>query len=208
MTDTFQVYLDMDGVLSDFNKGITCPNTYPHLDRTRSRLYDMLPELDGMEQFAMKKWFKDNAIRRKTEQRVYDAYQVFNHYQSKFYYHVEEQGFFYNLDLFPGARELVDGIIELSHGKLPIVLTAPIQTPWCPKEKEAWIERYFPGKFSKFICQKNKFEYAAPNHVLVDDMTKNTIPWVENGGGLAVLYKGDVKDTHEKIRKFRDQLIK
>lgn len=209
-TDSFQVYLDMDGVLSDFGAAVSCPNTYPRLQQTREKLYKMLPELEGhttvgLEQASMKQWFKQNADRRKTDKNVADAWQVFKHYQNMFYCFVEEKGFFENLPLFPGARELVEGCIEVGQGKLPMVLTAPVQTPWCPVEKHTWIERHFSGKFERFICQKNKFEYAAPHSVLVDDMMKNITPWAENGGGLGVLYKGDVEDTLKKIQVFRDQ---
>lgn len=204
--DEFQVYIDQDGVLADFEGSIGCINRYPRLNNLRNEIWGILPQVEGLEQYGMKAWFRDNMDFVRGNKDALDAYRKYKAYSNMFYSHCGAQGFFADLDLFPGAQELVEGVIEIGQGKLPMVLTAPVQTAWCAPEKEAWIKKHFPNKFSRFICQKNKSEFAAPGSVLVDDLLKNTVPWMENGGGLAVLYTGDVASAHKQIQGFYDKM--
>ena len=205
--DSFQVYLDQDGVLADFNTSVSDAKKYPHLARLRQEIWKVLPQLEGFEQYEMKVWFQENAKLITSHKDVVQGHRLFKTYTSAFYAQVGKPGFFAGLDLFPGARSLVDGIIEIGQGKLPNVLTAPVQSAHCAPEKQAWIEKNFNGKFANFICQKNKAEHAAFGRVLVDDLTKNTVPWMEQGGGLAVLYKGDVADAHKQVQEFYDKMV-
>ena len=45
----------------------------------------------------------------------------------------------------------------------------------------------------------DKFKWAAPNHILIDDFTKNTVPW-DNEGGIAILHT-DANKTIEKLEE-------
>ena len=45
----------------------------------------------------------------------------------------------------------------------------------------------------------DKDNWAAPNHILIDDFTKNTVPW-EKEGGIAVLHT----DTAGTIKKLEE----
>lgn len=204
--DSFQVYLDQDGVLADFDASVSDAKKYPHLARLRQEIWKVLPQLEGFEQYEMKVWFQENAKLITSHKDVVQGHRLFKTYTSAFYAQVGKPGFFAGLDMFPGAKELVDGLIEIGQGKLPMVLSAPVQTAWCAPEKEAWIKKNFPNKFSRFICQKNKYEFAAPGSVLIDDLLKNTVPWMENGGGLAVLYTGDVANAHKQVQEFYDNM--
>lgn len=195
-------------MIAAFEATIGNTEKFPELNKLRNNIWEVLPHLENSEQYGMKAYFASNVELRKTDKQVNKAWKMYQKYSNSFYATCSKQGFFANLELFPGAVDLIDGIIEIGQGKLPMVLTAPVQSVWCAPEKQQWIEKHFPGKFSKFICQKAKYEFAAPGSVLVDDLVKNTIPWMENGGGGVVLYKGDVADAHKQIKAFMDSLVR
>lgn len=139
--DLFQVYLDQDGVLADFDASVSDAKKYPHLTRLRQEIWKVLPQLEGFEQYEMKVWFQENAKLITSYKDVAQGHRLFKAYTSAFYAQVGKPGFFAGLDLFPGARSLVDGIIEIGQGKLPNVLTAPVQSAHCAPEKQAVLQR-------------------------------------------------------------------
>lgn len=69
------------------------------------------------------------------------------------------------------------------------ILSSPDdRDPMCIHGKEKWLDKHLgPGQLR--IFESNKYIYACPQSVLVDDFDKQTIPWNERGG-KSILFTG------------------
>lgn len=197
--ESIEIYLDLDGVLADFDKSINEKKL--HLEELEETIWEMVPKLRGKSDIIMKQFFRGE----QTDPILKKAKRVYNVYRGKFYDIMEKPGFFLDLEPMPGYMTLVNGVRGLNGGKLPHILTAPVQTEHCPEEKKQWCDKYLAGKYGRFICQKNKTEYAEPFAILIDDMTKNTVPW-DAAGGFSVLHTGNVKNTLRQVAEFIDEV--
>lgn len=122
-------------------------------------------------------------------------------YVDDFYKLFGRKGFFRNLEILDGAHRLVEHSLELSNGNV-CVLTAPVRSEWCVPEKIEWIGHHFPNVFREFYADAKKHLYCdGPGSILVDDRTKNTVPW-EEAGGTAFLYTGDTETTCRDMSEF------
>ena len=65
--------------------------------------------------------------------------------------------------------------------------------------KQAWIDTHLQPPPLKVFMSHDKFKWAAGNHILIDDFTKNTIPW-KDAGGIAILHT----DAAITIKKLED----
>lgn len=197
-----EIYLDMDGVLAAFEDSVSKKkdNSIRGLER---KIWDLVPELEGFDDHKMKAYF----VGPQSEQNKIAAKKLYQIYRAKFYSMIGQQGFFFNLEPLPGAQELITGVARVNGGKLPNILTAPVQSAHCEPEKKKWMEHHFGGMYNQFICQKNKTEYSQPTAILIDDLTKNTKPWDE-AGGFAILYAGDVAGTLEQVAEFIQEVNK
>ena len=191
-----EIYFDCDGVLADFMKSVESKAS-TELKDLRTKLGELDPELADMHIDDMKPLFAGP----QTDPVLKQAKKIYLNYYSKFYNILKQEGFFYELDVLPGAIELITGAARLNGGKLPHILTAPVDGPHCKPEKEAWVKKHLDGLYDRFICQKEKYEYSNENSVLIDDMTKNTVPW-NAAGGFAILYKGNVADALAKLEDY------
>lgn len=63
--------------------------------------------------------------------------------------------------------------------------------------KIQWISKHL-GPVT-VILEDDKYKYAAPNRILIDDMDKNIKPWIA-AGGIGILHKS-ASDTISKIKK-------
>ena len=104
------------------------------------------------------------------------------------------EGWWFNLPWMPGGRQLW-GIIKKYK---PIILTAPGQQKTCIPEKEAWVAQNLSPDL-KVICDKDKWKYATPYRILIDDTATKTIPWEEHGG-IAILHT-NVSKTIKQLKK-------
>jgi hypothetical protein len=69
------------------------------------------------------------------------------------------------------------------------ILSSPDERdPMCIKSKGEWLDRWLGGHFTR-LFHKNKYEYACPNSILIDDMMHQTESW-KAAGGKAILFKG------------------
>ncbi len=196
-----EIYLDQDGVIANFTKAIDEKKT--HLHGLEKKIWSMVPELNGADDLTMKAYFAG----KQTDENMVAAKKIYNIFRAKFYQILGEEGFFFNLEPLPGAQELITGVARVNGGKLPNILTAPVQSAHCEPEKKKWMEHHFGGMYNQFICQKNKTEYSQPTAILIDDLTKNTKPWDE-AGGFAILYAGDVAGTLEQVAEFIQEVNK
>ena len=54
--------------------------------------------------------------------------------------------------------------------------------------KQAWIDKNLNPPPQKVFMSDEKYKWANKNSILIDDWTKNTIPWEEHGG-FAILHQ-------------------
>ncbi len=114
----------------------------------------------------------------------------------RFWEPVNKKGydFWINLDWMRDGRELWDSIKKFN----PSILSAPSKQPDSRVAKHDWVDREL-GKNVELILRSasNKKEFAAPNHILIDDRDDNINDWNEYGG-IGILHKS-TKDTLNKL---------
>ena len=110
----------------------------------------------------------------------------------------ESERFYRNLDLMPEAEFLMD---SLRH-KDPIILTgSPAQLRWYAYiDKNDWAREKFGKNQKVIICQsKNKFMFAEPGDVIIDDWPKHRKSW-EDVGGIWIPYENDAVEIVKRLR--------
>ena len=69
----------------------------------------------------------------------------------------------------------------------PYILTTPMKKG-SEIGKQMWIDVNLSPTPKKVFMSREKYKWAHKSSILIDDFTKNTIPWAEHGG-IALLYK-------------------
>jgi len=204
-----EIYLDMDGVLADFDKAVSSNSEVQEAEQkmlnhlsTRTDLLSLYNEPGGKDKLKtfLKKYKEHKKETGKKDDYMEILNKLFSTLDSKKYKIASYPGYFENLELMPGAIEMVEQIISLT-GKLPNILTAPISSNQnCQIEKKNWIDNHFSGKYNQFICTANKQEYAKNRkNILIDDRPKYVDPFRKNGG-TAILHF----DTNDTVKKLKD----
>lgn len=155
------IYLDMDGVLSNFVLSalrLHCPNGWKRL---------------------METWPKG----------VFEIYDVIDISGSDFWGTINMEGwkFWSELEPFPWAMPLYNTLKELGD---VVVLTSPSRNPNCAKGKILWLQHFFMEgyDFRDYILAPSQFKHhvAAFGRILVDDSSRN-IKRFNKAGGCGVL---------------------
>jgi hypothetical protein len=105
---------------------------------------------------------------------------------------------FQDLKPMPDAMELWDFLKP----HRPHILTAtgyPVDVN--ARKKRKWVSKHLTGYDQVYTVEKSKLkaQFAAPNHILIDDRTKSTRPW-KQAGGIAILHRS----AAETIQKLKD----
>jgi len=82
----------------------------------------------------------------------------------------------------------------------PTILTSPTNDLHCKKGKMAWISQHL-GKYTPFILERDKFKYATPHSILIDDSEKKVVPFRQHGG-RAILHK----NTAQTLKELRNMM--
>lgn len=195
-----EIFVDMDGVLADFDGRI---ETVPELKQARASVKSMSKNLESKlnKPYGPNWHYKDLELILRGPQTDPDLQRLKNklkHAKNKIFEFASREGFFIGLEKMVDADILIDGIINLT-GKKPNILSAPLDSSkTCRIEKKEWIQTYYSDKIDKFYLEKDKFKFAAPNHVLIDDTPKKIRPFRE-AGGLGILHL-TAKDTLEQLK--------
>ena len=89
--------------------------------------------------------------------------------------------FWANLPLHPWANDLVNTLEE--SGVPWVFLTKASKDVGFYSGRYEWINKHFPQHVDKlWIVRGNKHLLARSNRLLIDDLSRNTIPWAESGG--------------------------
>jgi len=196
--NSVQMYLDADGVICDFQKGVA-DNTGGDTNKNKidfEKLLSQFPEFVDLADDELKK----RLAGPQADPGLKALKKAWQAYRNQKYAVAGMPGFFLNLEIMPGAREMVQQIISLT-GKNPAILTAPIEgdTAQCEAEKRQWFETNLAGLYDGFFCTQNKEAYANSNAILIDDRTKYTSKF-EAAGGTAILHTSPA-DTIQKLKQ-------
>lgn len=168
------VYLDMDGVLADFDGGLADRGFF--IEREHNRLFKQNVDKSQWTETELK------------DDKIVQGY-------------MEEKGFFRNLRMIPGADKLwaeAGRPVVLTARPKKEDPDGRVAS-----EKRGWIEEYF-GEIpeDRFICclRSEKKQYATylgkfPN-ILVDDLEWNCSEW-KKAGGYAILFKNSEQAVEE-----------
>lgn len=201
---SLQFFFDLDGVLADMEKGL---QQNPKIVSLRKRLDDLIKN-----EYPQYKNLVDDEIKEKLKTELPpDApkdhplrplKRAFNDYRNSVFGVAAEEGFYKNLPLMPGTKEMLEAAQKIS-GKKPHILSSPVQGDnTSVQEKIDWVETNFKGLVDKIIIDTNKGKYAkSKNDVLIDDRPKY-ITEFESAGGSAILHK-NYNTTIKEMEKFK-----
>lgn len=199
-----EIYVDMDGVLADFDARV---EENAILKSYKDRWNKLLAR-HGREDLRL---LKKDEIKKlfsgpQTDPVMADLKKAWTNYSNHIFVIAGKKGFFLGLEEMPGARELLMLAQNLT-GKKPHILTAPIKgNPNCEPEKRQWIENHFSGLFDQFYCTGDKHTKAAPNAILIDDRPKYIKPFQDAGG--SVVYYQNYQQASKDLRKVVNELVK
>jgi hypothetical protein len=200
-------FFDLDGVLADMEKGL---QQSPEIISLRKTLDDLInnnfPEYKNLVDDKIKEKIKaDLPPDAPTNHPLRPLKKAFNNYTSKVFSVASKEGFYGNLPLMPGAKEMLIKAKEIS-GKKPDILSSPVQGEnTSVQEKTDWVKSNFGNLVDKIIIDTDKGKYAkSKNDVLVDDRPKY-VSTFETSGGSAILHK-NYNDTIKEIEKFKQSL--
>lgn len=199
-----QFFFDLDGVLADMEQGL----------QQNSKIVSLRKTLDDLikNDYPQYKNLVDDKIKEKLKKELpSDApkdhplrplKRAFNDYRNSVFGVAAKEGFYKNLPLMPGTKEMLKAAQKIS-GKKPHILSSPVQGDnTSVKEKIDWVETNFKGLVDKIIIDTNKGKYAkSKNDVLIDDRPKYVTEF-ESAGGSAILHK-NYKTTIKEMEKFK-----
>lgn len=166
---TFRIFVDLDGVLVDFEKFAAEHIIEKHIniDQVQAHLAQRGAKNDFWK--AVNRWVKKGHL------------------------------FFGAMDPMEDAFVLWDYIKEY----FPTILSATGHVPHASTEKRDWVKRHLgdtTAGMALFVrAASEKCQYAAPNHILIDDRKKAIEPWIE-AGGIGILHTS-AADTIEQLKK-------
>ena len=86
--------------------------------------------------------------------------------------------FWVNMEWMPDGKKLWSVISKYN----PDLLSAPSRSNDSRVGKFDWVQKELPGVPLILRSASRKREFAAPNHILIDDREDNINGWIEDGG--------------------------
>ncbi|QEN04795.1 hypothetical protein EW093_08795 [Thiospirochaeta perfilievii] len=175
------VYLDLDGVCSNFIKSCIVANNLDYYD-------------------TIYRWEKDF-------KGVFSAFEVFGIDNSLFWKNIESQGeeFWSDMEVYSWFYELYN---ELSKVGRVIFLTKPSNSPLSHSGKIKWLQKRFDKNFKDYIFTPHKELLANKNSYLVDDCPNN-IKKFNDAGGNGILFPqfwNSKIDIEDKVSYILDKI--
>ena len=174
----YEIYCDMDGVLVDFELGvveyITAALGSGDAEELKTKIgrdYITGDDLAGPT--------KNNDVR----EYMYTELQ-----------HAAD--FWENLPWMSNGQKLWAALAPHN----PNILTTPMAYG-SEIGKQAWIDKNLAPEPKKVFMSREKYLWANNKSILIDDFTKNTIPWEEHEG-IALLYKdSEIEKTLSRLQE-------
>lgn len=171
-------FLDMDGVLSDFNGGVAKVHNRPD------------PYLNP------------------TNHGIYDTEKIWGMSSTQFYKPTNSVEFWAGLGKMPEADNIVALVTQrFGEGNIAI-LSAPSPFIGCAGAKRMWVRKHYPQLEKRLILATagTKHFIAAPSKVLIDDRDSNVAEWVV-AGGIGILVPRPWNNEHPFHRDVTEWLV-
>lgn len=209
--DKIQVWFDLDGVLADMEGSLGANKELNRLKSDLDRYVEnQFPDWIKISNDELKEKFKTGLERDPNNLELKELKKRFKAYNNYVFKIAGVNGFYANLELMPGAIELVKKSIEIT-GKKPNILTAPAGNENDPKnpsviEKRAWVDKHFGGLVDHVEVTIDKGRVVKSKYdILIDDRTKY-VGKFESAGGSAILYK-NAESAAESLQTLYDELV-
>jgi 5'(3')-deoxyribonucleotidase len=203
------VYFDLDGVLADMEGGLMQNTELVGLRKILDDLIDTkFTEYKGLVDDDIKSKFKAE-LEQNPESPVKELKKAFNKYTSKVFSIAAKPGFYANLPLMEGAKEMVAKAKELT-GKLPHILSSPVgdeNDPTNPsvQEKKDWVKSNFGDMVDKIIITTDKASVVKDKCCLLIDDRPKYVNVFTAAGGSAILHKKSI-DTISQMEQLIPKL--
>jgi len=197
-----RIFFDLDGVLADMEGGLRKSSEIVQLRADLDNIIsNKFPEYAGLVDDDIKSKFKAE-LEKMPDSPVKELKKVFNKYTSKVFSIAAKPGFYRNLPLMPGAKEMVEKAAQLSGG-LPHILSSPVgdendlNNP-SVQEKKDWVQEHFKGMVDQVIITSDKGKVVEEkSDILIDDRPKYVEKFT-SAGGTAILHT-DYKKTLSEL---------
>jgi hypothetical protein len=73
--------------------------------------------------------------------------------------------------------------------KIAILSSPDSRDPNCIIGKNQWLDKHLGDRAKTRIFRSDKYAFATPKSILIDDLPKNTVPF-QQAGGKAILFQG------------------
>lgn len=93
----------------------------------------------------------------------------------------EDEAFWHNLSKTPECDALMDILVSLKDVDL-FIASSPCMDPKSHHGKATWIQEHYPKLLNKMILTNHKHLLAKPNTLLIDDTETNVARFMKNGG--------------------------
>ena len=170
----YQIYCDMYGVLTDFEK------------RFKDKLNEEGP-----------KYYKKSDIAKVDKPKDFES--IFG--TQEFWKFIDQYvgvSFWVGMDWMPRGRELWDFIKPYK----PQLLTSPSRDNGSRLGKNLWVRNQLnPKPKVIFAYSADKQRYASPTSILIDDKKSNIEQWVAQGGIAFRVKNGDIGPALEGLKE-------
>lgn len=173
LTPKYQIYCDMDGVLTNFEK----------------RFIDTLSKVG-------KKYYSKEELEGITRPKHFEK----KFGQNEFWKLIDEQGedFWAGMEWMPNGQALWSFISPYN----PNILSSPSKDNSSRLGKRIWIRQNLSPAPKEIIFKKSedKQQHAAPNHILIDDKPSNISEWKAAGGIALEVKDGNIQPVIKALR--------
>jgi len=177
LTPNYQIYCDMDGVLTDFE------GRFMEMLNKEGKKYYSKDELEGI---TRPKHFKKKLG------------------EEEFWNFINQYGedFWAGMEWMPNGQALWSFISPYN----PNILSSPSKDNSSRLGKRIWIRQHLSPPQAippnKIIFEKaeDKQQHAAPNHILIDDKPSNISEWREKGGIALEVKDGNIEPVIKALK--------
>jgi 5'(3')-deoxyribonucleotidase len=207
--DKFQIWFDLDGVLADMDRGVR-ENEY--INSLRGQMYKIinskLPEYKKLSRDEIKSKIKSDLETNPNDETVKEFKKIFKKWDGSVFKAASQKGFYKNLKVIKGSKELVDKVTLITRN-IPNVVSSPVgneNNPQNPSviEKKEWVKEHFRNKINHIEITSDKGRVVRSEFdILIDDRQKYIDKFV-NAGGSGILFKNKeqvIEDLKKIIQK-------